>query len=46
MLRVCPLAELPPGQARRVEVDPPIAVFHTDDGERAHSQHLGHLTTS
>lgn len=33
MLRVCPLAELPPGQARRVEVDPPIAVFHTDDGE-------------
>src|SRR5579863_5392512 len=33
MLRVCPLADLPPGQARRVEVDPPIAVFHTEDGE-------------
>jgi 3-phenylpropionate/trans-cinnamate dioxygenase ferredoxin subunit len=33
MLRVCPLAELPRGQARRVETDPPIAVFHTDDGE-------------
>jgi 3-phenylpropionate/trans-cinnamate dioxygenase ferredoxin subunit len=33
MLAVCPLAELPRGEARRVEVDPPIAVFHTEDGE-------------
>ena len=34
MLRVCPLADLPPGDALRVdEVTPPIAVFHTDDGE-------------
>lgn len=33
MLRVCPIADLPRGQARRIEVDPPIAVFHTEDGE-------------
>ena len=33
MLEVCPLAALPRGEARRVESDPPIAVFHTDDGE-------------
>jgi 3-phenylpropionate/trans-cinnamate dioxygenase ferredoxin subunit len=33
MFVVCPLADLAPGQARRVEVEPPIAVFHTDDGE-------------
>ena len=33
MLEVCPLSELPPGEARRVEADPPIAVFHTEDGE-------------
>lgn len=33
MLAVCPLASLPRGEARRVETDPPIAVFHTDDGE-------------
>ena len=34
MLRICPLAELPPGEGLRVdEVDPPIAVFHTDDGQ-------------
>ncbi|GGM05820.1 bifunctional 3-phenylpropionate/cinnamic acid dioxygenase ferredoxin subunit [Nakamurella endophytica] len=33
-VRVCPLADLPRGEALRVdEVDPPIAVFHTDDGE-------------
>ncbi|HYU84805.1 MAG TPA: bifunctional 3-phenylpropionate/cinnamic acid dioxygenase ferredoxin subunit [Kribbellaceae bacterium] len=30
---VCPLAELARGEALRVEVDPPIAVFHTEDGE-------------
>ena len=33
MLEICPLAALPRGEARRVETDPPIAVFHTDDGE-------------
>jgi 3-phenylpropionate/trans-cinnamate dioxygenase ferredoxin component len=33
MLPVCPLAALPPGEARRVDTNPPIAVFHTDDGE-------------
>jgi 3-phenylpropionate/trans-cinnamate dioxygenase ferredoxin subunit len=33
MLRVCPLVELPPGEARRIEADPPIAVFHTEDGQ-------------
>ncbi len=34
VLRICPLADLPAGEALRVdEVAPPIAVFHTDDGE-------------
>ena len=34
MLRICPLADLPAGEGLRVdEVFPPIAVFHTDDGE-------------
>jgi hypothetical protein len=33
MLEICPLSALPRGEARRVEADPPIAVFHTDDGE-------------
>src|SRR6266508_921256 len=33
MYAVCPLVELARGEARRVELDPPIAVFHTDDGE-------------
>ncbi len=33
MLAVCPLASLPRGEALRVETQPPIAVFHTDDGE-------------
>lgn len=33
-LRVGRLADLPPGQALRVaEVSPPVAVFHTEDGE-------------
>ena len=32
--RVCALADLPAGEALRVDaVTPPIAVFHTDDGE-------------
>ncbi len=33
MLAVCLLASLPRGEALRVETQPPIAVFHTDDGE-------------
>lgn len=33
MLRVCPLAALAPGDALRVAADPPIAVFHTEDGD-------------
>ena len=33
MLEICPLAALPRGESLRVEADPPIAVFHTDDGE-------------
>jgi len=34
VLRVCSLTDLPVGEALRVdEVSPPIAVFHTDDGE-------------
>ena len=33
MLEICPLSELPPGEALRVEADPPIAIFHTEDGE-------------
>ena len=33
-LRVCDLADVPPGEALRVTtVSPPIAVFHTDGGE-------------
>ncbi len=33
MIRVCPLSALPPGEALRVDAEPPIAVFHTEDGE-------------
>jgi nitrite reductase/ring-hydroxylating ferredoxin subunit len=33
MIRVCPLSALPPGEAVRVEAEPPIAVFHTEEGE-------------
>ncbi len=33
MLSVCPLLSLPRGKALRVPVEPPIAVFHTEDGE-------------
>jgi 3-phenylpropionate/trans-cinnamate dioxygenase ferredoxin component len=33
VLAICPLAALPRGEARRVETDPPIAVFHTEDGQ-------------
>ncbi|MEV6733934.1 MULTISPECIES: bifunctional 3-phenylpropionate/cinnamic acid dioxygenase ferredoxin subunit [unclassified Streptomyces] len=30
---VCRLADLPRGEACRLDSDPPIAVFHTDGGE-------------
>ena len=33
MIDICPLADLPPGEALRVDTVPPIAVFHTEDGE-------------
>ncbi|HEX8092867.1 bifunctional 3-phenylpropionate/cinnamic acid dioxygenase ferredoxin subunit [Jatrophihabitans sp.] len=33
MIRVCSLAELAPGQIRRLEHQPAIAIFHTEDGE-------------
>ena len=33
MLLVCPLAALSPGAALRVVTTPPIAVFHTEEGE-------------
>ncbi|RDH79303.1 bifunctional 3-phenylpropionate/cinnamic acid dioxygenase ferredoxin subunit [Mycolicibacterium moriokaense] len=33
VLEICPLAALPRGEALRVDTDPPIAVFHTDDGD-------------
>jgi len=33
MLPICPLSDLPRGEALRVAADPPIAVFHTEDGE-------------
>jgi 3-phenylpropionate/trans-cinnamate dioxygenase ferredoxin subunit len=33
MLQVCPLAALGRGDACRVDADPQIAVFHTEDGE-------------
>ena len=33
-LLVCDLADVPPGEALRVTtVSPPIAIFHTEDGE-------------
>jgi 3-phenylpropionate/trans-cinnamate dioxygenase ferredoxin subunit len=33
MIRVCTFAELAPGEARRLDLDPPIAVFKTDDDQ-------------
>ena len=33
-VRLCPLRDIPPGEGVRFdEVSPPIAVFHTEDGE-------------
>ncbi|MDI6097050.1 bifunctional 3-phenylpropionate/cinnamic acid dioxygenase ferredoxin subunit [Actinoplanes sp. NEAU-A12] len=34
MLRpVCPLSAIPSGEAYRWDTDPPVAIFHTEDGE-------------
>ncbi|MCY0904837.1 bifunctional 3-phenylpropionate/cinnamic acid dioxygenase ferredoxin subunit [Arthrobacter sp. H14-L1] len=33
MHAACPLSALGPGDALRLETTPPIAVFHTEDGE-------------
>src|SRR3979490_681197 len=33
LIPVCRLADLPRDEAYRLESDPPVAVFHTDDGE-------------
>lgn len=33
MIPVCRLADLLRGEAYRLEADPPVAVFHTEDGE-------------
>ncbi len=33
MHTACPLSALAPGDALRLETTPPIAVFHTEDGE-------------
>ncbi|MEU4092117.1 bifunctional 3-phenylpropionate/cinnamic acid dioxygenase ferredoxin subunit [Streptomyces sp. NPDC026673] len=33
MIPVCRLADLPRGEAFRIETDPPVTVFHTEEGE-------------
>lgn len=33
MIPVCRLEDLPEGESVRVETDPPVAVFRTDEGE-------------
>ncbi len=33
MIPACRLADLPRGEAHRLDTDPPVSVFHTDDGE-------------
>ncbi|MFD1213900.1 bifunctional 3-phenylpropionate/cinnamic acid dioxygenase ferredoxin subunit [Arthrobacter sp. GCM10027362] len=33
MHKACPLNQLAPGDALRLDTKPPIAVFHTEDGE-------------
>ncbi|MEE1757526.1 bifunctional 3-phenylpropionate/cinnamic acid dioxygenase ferredoxin subunit [Streptomyces sp. NPDC014892] len=33
MIPACRLADLPRGEAFRLDTDPPVSVFHTDDGE-------------
>lgn len=33
MIRVCPLTDVPRGESVRVDLDPAVAIFHTEDGE-------------
>ncbi|MET8563740.1 bifunctional 3-phenylpropionate/cinnamic acid dioxygenase ferredoxin subunit [Streptomyces flaveolus] len=33
VIPVCRLADLPRGEAIRLDIAPPVSVFHTDDGE-------------
>ncbi|MFF3326285.1 bifunctional 3-phenylpropionate/cinnamic acid dioxygenase ferredoxin subunit [Streptomyces sp. NPDC002889] len=33
MIPACRLADLPRGEAYRLDIDPPVSVFHTDAGE-------------
>ena len=33
MIPACPLQALPRGEAFRLDIEPPVAVFHTEDGE-------------
>jgi 3-phenylpropionate/trans-cinnamate dioxygenase ferredoxin subunit len=33
MIRVCSLADLARGEAKRLDLDPAVAIFHTEDGE-------------
>lgn len=33
MIPACLLVDLPRGEAHRLDTEPPIAVFHTEDGE-------------
>ncbi|MFB0836117.1 bifunctional 3-phenylpropionate/cinnamic acid dioxygenase ferredoxin subunit [Arthrobacter halodurans] len=33
MFKACPLSQLVPGEALRLDTSPPIAVFHTEEGE-------------
>ena len=33
MHEACPLSQLSPGEAVRLDTSPPIAVFHTEEGE-------------
>ncbi|MER7481360.1 MULTISPECIES: bifunctional 3-phenylpropionate/cinnamic acid dioxygenase ferredoxin subunit [Streptomyces] len=33
MIPACRLVDLPRGEAHRLDIDPPVSVFHTDDGE-------------
>ncbi|MCT9142978.1 bifunctional 3-phenylpropionate/cinnamic acid dioxygenase ferredoxin subunit [Streptomyces violarus] len=33
MIPVCRLEDLPKGESVRIETTPPVAVFHTDDGD-------------
>ncbi|WP_329297275.1 bifunctional 3-phenylpropionate/cinnamic acid dioxygenase ferredoxin subunit [Streptomyces sp. NBC_00659] len=33
MIPACRLVDLPRGEAHRLDIDPPVSVFHTEDGE-------------